>query len=64
MCWFGQHNDAIDLESCQYEHGGFVVGSEMSGGVHHIFVDNCTFAGTDIGLRFKTMRGRGDGIQN
>ena len=25
----------------------------------HIFVSNCTFIGTDIGLRFKTTRGRG-----
>ena len=23
-------------------HGGFVVGSEMSGGVNNIYVDNCT----------------------
>ena len=29
------------------------------GGVNHIYVDNCTFKGTDIGLRFKTTRGRG-----
>ncbi|MFZ4478044.1 MAG: glycosyl hydrolase family 28 protein, partial [Saprospiraceae bacterium] len=106
--WFGQNNDAIDLESCQYGilencffdtgddaitlksgrdaegrkrgiptsnwiirnmvvlhgHGGFVVGSEMSGGVHHIFVDNCTFSGTDIGLRFKTARGRGGTVSD
>ena len=40
-------------------HGGFVVGSEVSGGVNNIYVDNCTFMGTDVGLRFKSNRGRG-----
>jgi polygalacturonase/pectin methylesterase-like acyl-CoA thioesterase len=40
-------------------HGGFVVGSEMSGGARNIFVSDCSFIGTDIGLRFKTVRGRG-----
>ncbi|MFP5039391.1 glycoside hydrolase family 28 protein [Parasediminibacterium sp. JCM 36343] len=40
-------------------HGGFVIGSEMSGGAKNIFVSECTFIGTDIGLRFKTTRGRG-----
>jgi polygalacturonase len=40
-------------------HGGFVVGSEMSGGARNIFVSDCSFQGTDIGLRFKTVRGRG-----
>jgi polygalacturonase len=40
-------------------HGGFVIGSEMSGGARNIYVSNCTFLGTDIGLRFKTTRGRG-----
>lgn len=42
-----------------HAHGGFVVGSEMSGGAKNLFVSNCTFIGTDIGLRFKTTRGRG-----
>lgn len=42
-----------------HAHGGFVVGSEMSGGARNLFVSNCTFIGTDIGLRFKTTRGRG-----
>jgi polygalacturonase len=40
-------------------HGGFVVGSEMSGGARNIFISDCSFIGTDIGLRFKTVRGRG-----
>ncbi|WP_066401846.1 glycoside hydrolase family 28 protein [Flavisolibacter tropicus] len=45
-------------------HGGFVIGSEMSGGARNIWVDNCTFIGTDIGLRFKTTRGRGGIVEN
>jgi polygalacturonase len=45
-------------------HGGFVIGSEMSGGARNIWVDNCTFVGTDIGLRFKTTRGRGGIVEN
>ena len=40
-------------------HGGFVVGSEMSGGVENILVTDCRFIGTDVGLRFKSTRGRG-----
>ena len=40
-------------------HGGFVVGSEMSGGVENIRVTRCRFIGTDVGLRFKSARGRG-----
>jgi polygalacturonase len=45
-------------------HGGFVIGSEMSGGARNIFVYNCTFVGADIGLRFKTTRGRGGIVEN
>jgi len=44
-------------------HGGFVIGSEMSGGARNIFVYNCSFQGTDIGLRFKTVRGRGGVVE-
>ena len=40
-------------------HGGFVIGSEMSGGVENIYVSDCSFLGTDVGLRFKSTRGRG-----
>jgi len=45
-------------------HGGFVVGSEMSGGVRNISVRNCQFLGTDVGLRFKSNRGRGGLVEN
>ncbi len=106
--WYGQNNDALDLESCSFGvvegctfdtgddaiciksgrneegrkrakpthhiivrnntvfhgHGGFVIGSEMSGGVHHLYVNNCSFLGTDIGLRFKTTRGRGGVVED
>ena len=45
-------------------HGGFVVGSEMSGGVKNILVKHCQFLGTDVGLRFKSTRGRGGIVEN
>lgn len=45
-------------------HGGFVVGSEMSGGVRNISVSDCQFIGTNIGLRFKSARGRGGVVEH
>jgi polygalacturonase len=45
-------------------HGGFVIGSEMSGGVRNVHVSNCTFMGTDVGIRFKSTRGRGGVVEN
>lgn len=45
-------------------HGGFVVGSEMSRGVRNILVQNCTFIGTDVGIRFKSAIGRGGVVEN
>ena len=45
-------------------HGGFVVGSEMSSGVKNVVVSNCQFLGTDVGLRFKSTRGRGGVVEN
>ncbi len=47
-----------------HAHGGFVIGSEMSGGARNIYLSNCTFMGTDVGLRFKTARGRGGIVEN
>jgi polygalacturonase len=47
-----------------HAHGGFVIGSEMSGGVRNAWCSDCTFVGTDVGLRFKTTRGRGGVVQD
>lgn len=43
-------------------HGGMVIGSEMSGGVHDVLVEDCDMRGTDRGLRLKTRRGRGGSV--
>lgn len=36
----------------------------MSGGAKNIVVANCQFLGTDVGLRFKSTRGRGGVVEN
>ena len=42
-----------------HAHGGFVIGSDFSGGMYRIVVRDNTFSGTDTGLRFKSAPGRG-----
>ncbi|GAB4004210.1 glycoside hydrolase family 28 protein [Spirosoma migulaei] len=62
----GVPTENIIVRNCRvyHAHGGFVIGSEMSGGVKNLYVSNCQFMGTDIGLRFKTARGRGGVVEN
>jgi polygalacturonase len=62
----GMPTENMIVRNCvvYHAHGGFVVGSEMSGGARNIWVNDCTFIGTDIGLRFKTTRGRGGIVEN
>jgi polygalacturonase len=62
----GMPTENVTVRNCvvYHAHGGFVIGSEMSGGAKNINVTNCTFVGTDIGLRFKTTRGRGGIVEN
>lgn len=45
-------------------HGGVVIGSETSGGVHDVNIRDCVMAGTDRGIRVKTRRKRGGAIRN
>ena len=61
----GVATEDVLIEGCTvyHAHGGFTIGSEMSGGVRNIRVDNCTFMGTDTGLRFKSTRGRGGAVE-
>lgn len=56
-------NVIVKNNTVLHGHGGFVVGSEMSGGVKNIYVEDCTFLGTDVGLRFKSTRGRGGVVE-
>lgn len=62
----GIPTENVIIDNCKVfqGHGGFVVGSEMSGGVRNISVSNCQFLGTDVGLRFKSRRGRGGVVEN
>lgn len=62
----GKPTENVIVDNCivYHGHGGFVVGSEMSGGVRNIKVSNCTFMGTDAGLRFKSNRRRGGVVEN
>ncbi|MDO9255623.1 MAG: glycoside hydrolase family 28 protein [Bacteroidales bacterium] len=62
----GLPTENVIINNCTvyHGHGGFVIGSEMSGGARNIKVSNCTFIGTDVGLRFKSNRGRGGIVEN
>ena len=62
----GIPTENVIIDNCRVfkGHGGFVVGSEMSGGVKNISVSNCQFMGTNVGLRFKSARGRGGVVEN
>lgn len=57
---------SITIRHCTvyHGHGGVVIGSEMSGGVRGVRVSDCLFSGTDIGLRFKSTRGRGGVVED
>ena len=62
----GLPTENLIVKNCivYHGHGGVTIGSEMSGGVRNLHVSNCTFIGTDVGLRFKSNRGRGGVVQN
>ena len=56
----GPQRDFLICNDTVYRaHGGFVIGSEFSGGMQRIIVKDCMFDGTDIGCRFKSAPGRG-----
>lgn len=54
-------SDGINIRNCamNFGHGSIVLGSEMSGGIKNININQCLFNKTDRGLRIKTRRGRG-----
>ncbi len=56
----------VTIANCTmvHGHGGVVIGSEMSGGVRGVVIANCVFHGTDRGIRLKSRRGRGGGVED
>lgn len=61
----GPQRDFLIIQDTVYRaHGGFVIGSEFSGGMQRLVVKDCVFDGTDIGCRFKSAPGRGGWCQD
>lgn len=56
----------IRIENCRMlsGHGGVVLGSETAGGIRDVTIENCVFLGTDRGIRVKSRRGRGGGVDH
>ncbi len=55
----------IIIENNTIKHGhGISIGSETFDGVRNMLVRNCTFDGTDNGVRIKSMRGAGGLVEN
>ena len=55
----------VNVRNCSFGTGhGLSIGGYTQGGVSGLLVDNCTFTGTQYGLRWKTGRDRGGIITN
>jgi polygalacturonase len=55
----------ITVTDCVFLHGhGVSIGSETLGGVRNLTVRNCTFEGTENGIRIKSARGKGGVVEN
>jgi len=62
----GRPTENVIMRNCfsKRGHGGLVIGSEMSGDVRNVFMENCEFEGTDRAIRIKSRRGRGGIVEN
>jgi polygalacturonase len=62
----GRPTENVIMRRCssRHGHGGLVIGSEMSGSVSNVFMEDCTFDGTDRAIRIKSKRGRGGVVEN
>jgi polygalacturonase len=55
----------IVVRDCTFLHGhGMSVGSETNGGLRNMLVQNCSFDGTQAGIRLKTDRGQGGLVED
>ncbi len=57
-------SEDIYIHDCLMRQGhcGVGIGSEMSGGVKNVRIEDCVFMNTERGLRLKTRRGRGGSV--
>ncbi len=64
----GRPSENIFVRNCHMEngHGGVVMGSEISGGIRNVFVENCWMDSPELdrAIRFKTNSNRGGVIEN
>lgn len=61
----GRPTENVVMRNCfsQRGHGGLVIGSEMSGGVRNVFMEDCRFEGTDRAIRIKSRADRGGVVE-
>lgn len=62
----GRPTENVIVRKCSSKrgHGGVVVGSEMSGDVRNVFVEDCHFEGTDRIIRIKSRADRGGVVEH
>lgn len=62
----GRPTENVIMRNCSSKrgHGGLVIGSEMSGGVRNVFMEDCHFEGTDRAIRIKSRADRGGVVEN
>ncbi len=56
----------VTITNCNvyHTHGAVVMGSEIAGGIRNVVASNITCHGSNIGVRIKSRRGRGGGVEN
>jgi polygalacturonase len=62
----GRPTENVIMRKCTSKrgHGGLVIGSEMSGSVRNVFMEDCQFEGTDRAIRIKSRGDRGGVVEN
>jgi polygalacturonase len=62
----GRPTENVIMRHCYSKrgHGGLVIGSEMSGSVSNVFMEDCQFEGTDRAIRIKSRADRGGVVEN
>jgi polygalacturonase len=62
----GRPTENVIMRNCTSKrgHGGLVIGSEMSGDVRNVFMEDCDFSGTDRAIRIKSRADRGGVVEN